>query len=181
MSGRRPRACMVALGVAVALGIVGCGGGLVMEREAAVGRFEDAARTFEADSTLWSNPEALLLAGELYADPALPTFDAERARDVLTRLTADFPDSEEVRRGAALLALMTELERVRDELGARTAELEGRAALTDTLTASREAAERDLQAMRRRIELLEAELEEARRELERLKAVDLRPRPGAPR
>jgi len=34
--------------------------------------------------------------------------------------------------------------------------------------------------VRRRVERLEADLEEARRELERLKAVDLRPRPGAP-
>jgi phage shock protein A len=54
-------------------------------------------------------------------------------------------------------------------------------ALTDSLAASREAAEQELQTMRRRIERLEAELEEARRELERLKAVDLRPRPGSPR
>jgi hypothetical protein len=155
-----------------------------MEREFAVGRFEDAARSFEADSTLWSNPEALLLAGRLYADPSLPTFEAERARAVLKRLAADFPDSDEAEQGRPLLGLLAQLvdlEGLREELVARTAELEGRAAQTDSLTASREAAERDLQAMRRRIELLEAELGEARRELERLKAVDLRPRPGTPR
>jgi hypothetical protein len=171
--------------VASLLGVIGCGGGgLLLEREIAVGRFEDAARTFESDSTLWSNPEALLLAGRLYADPSLPTFDIERAVPVLMRLIVEFPMSEEANRARPLATLVAELERVRVELEASTAELEGRAALADTLTAltaSREAAERDVEAMRRRIERLEAELEEARRELERLKAVDLRPRPGTPR
>ena len=169
------------LAVASLLGAVGCGGGLLMEREVGVGRFEDAARTFEADSTLWSNPQALLLAGRIYADPSLPTFDLDRAVPVLMRLVVEFPDSEEANRARPLATLVAELQRVQVELEARTAELQGRAALTDTLTASRDAAERDLQAMRRRVERLEAELEEARRELERLKAVDLRPRPGAPR
>ena len=177
--GARTGALVVALGPA--LGIVACATTHPFESEFARGRYEDAARTFEADSALWSSPEALLLAGRLYGDLTLPTFDVERARAALARLVEDFPESEEAERGRPLLTLLAEVARLREELGASTAALEGRVALTDTLTASREAAERDLQEMRRRIERLEAELEEARRELERLKAVDLRPRPGAPR
>jgi hypothetical protein len=100
---------------------------------------------------------------------------------VLSRLTADFPESAEASQGRPLLALLEEMESLRGELHARTAALEGRVALADSLAASREAAEQELQTMRRRIERLEAELEEARQELERLKAVDLRPRPGTPR
>jgi hypothetical protein len=144
-------------------------------------RWEDAARTFEGDSTLWASAQTLLLAGQFYADPTLPTFDPARAREVLSRLTTGFPGSVEADQGRPLLALLAELESLRGELHARTAALEGRMALTDSLAASRDAAEQELQTMRRRIERLEAELEEARRELERLKAVDLRPRPGSPR
>jgi hypothetical protein len=144
-------------------------------------RWEAAARTFEADSTLWASPQTLLLAGQFYADPTLSTFDQPRARQVLSRLTMGFPESLEAIAARPLLGLLAELESLGGELHARTAALEGRMALADSLAASRDSVEQELQTMRRRIERLEAELEEARQELERLKAVDLRPRPGSPR
>ena len=99
----------------------------------------------------------------------------------LERLTSGFRETTEAEQARPLLQLLDEIVRVGEELQARIAALEGRVALSDSLSAARAAAEQDLQTMRRRVERLEAELEEARRELERLKAVDLRPRPGAPR
>ena len=153
---------------ALALACAACAGPHAFERSLEEGRYADAARAFESDSTLWTSPEALLRAGRVYADPALPTFDAARARSALDRLVTGFPESEEAALGAPLLGLLGSLDRVNGEL----------LVLKDTLAASREAAERDLQLLRRRIEQLERDLREVRSELERLKAIDLRPRPG---
>jgi hypothetical protein len=164
----------------------GCATNRVFERYLEAGLYEDAVRTFEADSTLWNRPETLLLAGRMFADPTVPSFDAVRARSTLERLVTVFPESEEAAQGGILIPLLTrlaELGELERELDARTAELERRAAqavvtLADTLAAVQLAAERDLQALRRTIARLEADLDRAREELERLKAIDLRRRPG---
>jgi hypothetical protein len=183
MSGDRVRSGPVAVGVAaiVALASFGCATPHVFQRYVEAGLYEDATRTFESDSTLWSRPEVLLLAGRMFSDPSLPVFDPERARRALERLATGFPGSDEAAQADLLLSLLTQLEKLgqaEKELSARAAELETRAARADTLAASQtEAAERELDALRRRIERLEAELEQARQELERLKAIDLRRRP----
>ena len=161
-----------------------CASGASFEDLVEERRYEAAARTFEADSALQASPEALLLAAHFYSDRSLPTHDPERARAALERLTRDFAETMEAEQARPLLFLLTELALVEEELHARAAAVEalvGRVALTDSLGAAHAAAEEELETMRRRVERIEAELEEARRELDRLKAVDLRPRPGAPR
>lgn len=157
----------VAVAAALLLGAA-CAAPHAFERGLDEGRYEDAARAFESDSTLWTSPEALLRAGRVYADPALPTFDVARARSALDRLARDFPASEEAALAAPLLGLLGALDRIGGEL----------LVLKDSSAASREAAERDLQVVRRRVEQLERDLREVRSELERLKAIDLRPRPN---
>ena len=169
---------------ALALGAGGCATQQLFAKYFDEGLYQDAARAFEADSTLWSRPDALLRAARLYADPRLPVFDPHRAQEVIARLVAAFPESPEARQAATLLALLAQLEKMNADLSARSAELAQRTAQTDTLAASREAAEREVQTLRRQIQKLEAdleqirlELEQTRQELERLKAIDLRRRP----
>jgi hypothetical protein len=182
VSARRIGAGSVVLGVAIAaLGAGACASTSVFQRYVEAGLYEDATRTFESDSTLWSRPDALLLAGRMFSDPSLAVFDAERARRVLQRLATAFPESDEAAQADLIVPLLTQLEKVEEaekELSARAVELEARAARADTLAAaSQSAAERELQALRRTIQRLETELEQARQELERLKAIDLRRRP----
>lgn len=172
----------LALGVLGALALFsgGCAHTPLFTEYFDAGRYRDAARVFESDSTLLRRPDALLRAARLYSDPSLGVLDRSRARIVLERLVADFPKSSEARHGGMLLPVLLQLEKVDElnaDLSARIAELVGRAARTDTLAASRETAEREVQALRRRIQRLEADLEQARQELERLKAIDLRRRP----
>lgn len=172
----------LALGVLGALALFsgGCAHTPLFTRYFDAGRYPDAVRVFESDSTLLRHPDALLRAARLYSDPSLGVADRARARVVLERLVTDFPKSAEARQGRILLPLLLQLEavdRLNADLAARVAELGERAARTDTLAASSEAAEREVQALRRRIQRLEVDLEQARQELERLKAIDLRRRP----
>jgi hypothetical protein len=167
----------------LALGSAACATPGVFERYVQAGLYEDAARTFEQDSTLWSRPETLLLAGRVFADPTQPTFDIGRAQQALERLVAAFPASPEAEQAGVLLPLLTQLERLEElegelvALSGLTVKLDSLAARSDTLAASQLAAEQEAQALRRRIQRLEEELEQARLELERLKAIDLRRRP----
>ena len=162
------------------LGAAGCGAAKQHAFDGFVdaGRYEDAARTFAEDTTLWNRPDALARASRMFSDPELPTYDPARARTVLERLALGFPLSREAELMSPLLPLMSAVAEVRAELTARQARLDSLALHADTLGASREAAERELQALQQRVRRLEVDLEAARLELERLKAIDLRRRPG---
>ena len=145
------------------------------------GLYEDATRAFENDTTLWNRPDALLLAGRMFANPSLPVFEPTRARAALERLAERFPESPEATESAPLLPLLTALAEVKAELAAQSAKsAESQRLLgtqADTLAATQQAAALERETLQRRIRRLETELDEARRELERLKAIDLRRRP----
>jgi hypothetical protein len=168
--------------LSAAIALAGCAGAPhPFERYVEAGRYEEAARAFEADSTLWNRPETLMLAGRVFSDPSVSTFDIERARTALERILSAFPGSPEASQARIVLPLLVEVEGVRRELAARTAENAARAAQADTLIASREASERQIADLRGRLQVLQAELQQVKEELERLKAIDLGPRSGAAR
>ena len=173
------RACVgIGFAAVMVLGSEGCATRSAFDRFMGADLYEEAALAFQQDSTLWNDSEALLSAGQLFANPSLSVHDPAQARRVLERLVSAFPRTAEARQGGVVLALLTQMERGERELAALTTELHDRIAQADTLAASRKAAEGEIQALRRAVARLEADLENARQELERLKAIDLgRPPP----
>lgn len=176
MKHTKLRITYVGIVAAVALGGWGwgCASQSAFDRFLGANRYQEAALAFQQDSTLWNDPGALLAAGQLFANLALPVRDFGLARRALERLVTTFSRTSEAGQAAIVLALLTQMESDERELAALTTELDNRVVQADTLVASRKAAEAEIQALRRRVERLEADLEEARHELERLKAIDLR-------
>ncbi|MBI4519681.1 MAG: HAMP domain-containing protein [Gemmatimonadetes bacterium] len=140
--------------------------------------YVEAARAFDADSSLWKEPDALLRAGHLFANPTLPVYDATRARRTLERLVTEFPQSSQARQVGAMVPLLRVLEALELELAARAIELKERVQKATEMAASREAAALEIEALRQRVGRLEGDLRTTRQELERLKAIDLRPPRG---
>ena len=101
--------------VLVSLGISACTTSR-FQAHVAGERWLDAAEAFTADSALWRDPEVLFAAGLLFATPGRPTYDPERARDLLGRLAADHPGSARSREAAALLPLLDHVVALRAEL-----------------------------------------------------------------
>ena len=79
------------------------------------GRFEEAARAFEEDPSLLRDQRALLRAAIVYADPASPAHDPERARELLDRLIEERGDGEYARHARWVLAFLDELGRREEE------------------------------------------------------------------
>jgi hypothetical protein len=160
------------------------------DRYMADGRWADAARAFSADSSLRDNEHALYAAGVLYGTPGRPTFDPVIARDMLRRLLSRFPQSGHRDDASQRLALLDEVIRAHHEADAREHELTSR---IDSLAADARLLRTRLDSigaqgdqMRRTASRLEAELRDReeqlrvlRRELQRLKEIDLKPRPPA--
>src|SRR5262245_48920388 len=63
-------------------------------RYVSAGQWTDAAREFAADSTLRRSDFAMYEAGLLFGTPGRPTYDPPKARDVLSTLLAQFPESK---------------------------------------------------------------------------------------
>lgn len=80
------------------------------------GRWTEAAEAFAADTALQVKPDALFAAGVLFATPGRPTYDPERARGLLRRLTADYPRTAQARDAAVLLPLLDQVLTLREEL-----------------------------------------------------------------
>jgi hypothetical protein len=161
------------------------------DRYLAEERWADAARVFSADSSLLNNEHALYAAGVLYGTPGRPTFDPVIARDVLRRLLSRFPQSDHRNDAVERLALLDEIARARRDAADRERELTVRIdALTaetvqlharlDSLGAQSDQLRRNASRTEAELHDREEQLRTLRRELQRLKEIDLKPRPPAP-
>ena len=160
------------------------------DRYLSEGRWADAARVFSADSSLLNSDDAMYAAGVLYGSPERPTFDPAIASDVLRRLISRFPDSKHRSDAAARLALLDQIILARreaeDRQRALATEIEALTADTKLLRARLDSVSLQGDQLRRNTTRLEAELRDRdeqlrtlRRELQRLKEIDLKPRPPA--
>lgn len=142
------------------------------------GMFEEAARAYEADPSLSRSPRALYRAAQVHAYPGTSAYDPDRAREELQRLVERFPGSSYEPQARRLLSLLREMAGLRAELTEREASLRTLEGRVRRLEEERAGREEELDTLRLRARALEEELERTRLELERLKAIDLRRRPG---
>ena len=153
-------------------------------------RWTDAARVFAADTGLLNDEHALYEAGVLYGTPGRATFDADRSRALLRRLLSQFPQSKHRNAAADRLALLEEVARARRETEAHerelTAQIEMLTLETRQLRVRLDSIGGQTDQLRRNAARAEAELRERedqlralRLELQRLKEIDLKPRPPA--
>ena len=153
-------------------------------------RWADAARVFSADSSLRNDEHALYAAGVLYGTPGRPTFDPAIARDVLVRLLSRFPQSKHRDDASQRLALLDEVVHARRDAELRehalTLQIDSLTTDARLLRTRLDSAGAQGDQMRRTTSRLEAELRDRedqlrllRRELQRLKEIDLKPRPPA--
>jgi hypothetical protein len=177
------------LPIVVALGtFVGCRP-TSFDRSLTDERWLAADQAFSADSTLQNDEHALYQAAILYGSPNLPTYDPERARALLRQLFARFPNTSNGPAAADRLAFLDEISRARRDAALHEADLRRRiAAMSAALPPLRrrldslDAENRDLHQQVVRLEADVRASEAQRRslslELERLKAIDLKPRPA---
>lgn len=178
---------IVALGVVV--GVSACATGQ-FDRYLAEGRWADAARVFSADSSLLNNERALYAAGVLYGTPGRPTFDPVIARDVFRRLISRFPQSGRRDDAVEHLALLEEIMRARRDAEVRekvlttqidslTSESQQLRVRLDSISAQTDQTRRNTVRVESELRDREEQLRTLRRELQRLKEIDLKPRPPA--
>ena len=151
-------------------------------------QWADAARVFAADSSLQSDEHALYEAGVLYGSPGRPTFDAERSRFLLRRLVSRFPQSKYLADATDRLALLDEIARSKREsevhereltaqIDALTLETRQLHARLDSLSAQTDQFRRSAARAESELRDREEQLRVLRNELQRLKEIDLKPRP----
>jgi hypothetical protein len=168
--------------------VAACASATQFDRYMEESRWADAARAFSADSSLLNDDRALYAAGMLYGSPERPTFDAAIASDVLRRLISRFPQSKYRNDAASRLALLDQITRARHDADERqrqlAAEIETLTADTRLLRARLDSVSLQSDQSKRNTTRLEAELRDRdeqlrvlRRELQRLKEIDLKPRP----
>jgi len=179
-----------ALSTLLSCGGVACATTTQFDRDLDERRWADAARVFSADSTLLNNDRALYAAGVLYGSPERPTYDPAVASDLLRRLISRFPDSKYRGDASSRLALLDQVISARRDSEKRqrelAAEIEALTADTRLLRARLDSVSMQSDQIRRNSTRLEAELRDRdeqlrtlRRELQRLKEIDLKPRPPA--
>ena len=160
------------------------------DRYLAKQQWTDAARVFSTDSSLQNDEHALFEAGVLYGSPGRPTFDAERSRALLRRLMSRFPQSKYLGDATDRLALLDEIARSKRESEAHerelTAKIDALTLETHQLHARLDSLGGQTDQLRRSATRAEAELRDReeqlrvlRNELQRLKEIDLKPRPPA--
>lgn len=165
------------------------------DRHFEAGRWNDAARAFEADSSLHHRHDALYRAALVYGTPASDAYQPVRARQLLERVLALAPSRDRQEAALGMIRLLDEVERVRRSADQRD----------QHLRTERDALEREAARLRDRIVSLErrfnqqgeqndrlrrlaarlaADLREREQridalgeELDRLKEIDLRPPP----
>jgi hypothetical protein len=161
------------------------------DRYMASGQWVDAAREFSNDSLLQNNEEAIYQAAVLHGTPDRPTYDPTRARGLFQGLLTKFPGTKHRDDAAARMMLLDDVLRTRRLAAARERELEDRiAALTRETQVLRVRIDSSvvqsdsLRAAIARVETLrkdrETELAALRLELQKLKEIDLKPRPTRP-
>ncbi len=162
------------------------------DRELAAQRWSDAARTFSTDSALLHDERAVYLAGILYGTPSRPTYDPDRARGLFRRLLFQFPNTRYRADATDRLADMDALLRARDsntalrrelesKIAARTAEVQQLRAILDSTTARADLLRRNTARLESDLRDHDEQLRALRLELQRLKEIDLKPRPPSRR
>lgn len=109
--------------------LVGCSGTHAFHQHYLRADFRQAEHLFLADSTLREDPGAVYRAGLMYADPASPIRDAERAREQFEALLELDASPDHVHAGRMLIQLaertdsletrISDLRRDNDRLGTR--------------------------------------------------------------
>jgi len=161
------------------------------DRYMASGQWVDAAREFSSDSLLQNDEEAIYQAAILHGTPDRPTYDPTRARGLFQGLLTKFPGTKHRDDAAARMMLLDDVLRTRRVAAARERDLEDRIAKLERETQTlrvridSSAAQSDsLRGVIARVETLrkdrETELAALRLELQRLKEIDLKPRPTRP-
>lgn len=156
------------------------------------GRFTEAVRTFENDSSLHASERALYLAAVLHARPRSATYDPGRARELLSRLVLLHPESSYGSEALRLLPLLAEIEAQQEQAARRQRQASSRmkaveaeiASLrrhNDWLTDRFESKEGETAILQDIIARLEQQIRDRdlevqglREELDRLKQIDLR-------
>ena len=175
----------------IALGAMACRPA-PFQRYISEGRWSDAARAFGADSSLMNNERALYDAGLLFSSPARGEYDPVRAERLLRRLLTRFPSTPHQLEAADRLALLQRSLRDHDSTAAYARSVQSRIqalvvdsvrlhATLDSLTARNALLERNAARLEADARERDDQLRTLRVELERLKAIDLKPRPPRPR
>jgi hypothetical protein len=170
------------------VGATACAATTQFDRYLATQQWADAARVFTADSALQNDEHALYEAGVLYGSPGRPTFDAERSRALLRRLISRFPETKYLGDATGRLGLLDEMARVKRESDAHdrelSAQIEALTMETRLLHSRLDSLSGQSDQLRRSASRTEAELHDReeqirvlRTELQRLKEIDLKPRP----
>jgi len=168
------------------------------DRHLAAGRWHDAAHAFRTDSSLHDDPQALYRAALVFASPDRETYDPATARALFARLVEQHPSSKYVEPASHYIALLDEIERVRNASLVRERELEQDVRRLQTKIVLLQSEIMKLEAkmakqsqnaatmtalverLEMSLRLCEEQLRDARAELANLKAIDLRnpPRSG---
>lgn len=175
----------------IALGAVACRP-TPFQRYLSEERWSDAARAFGADSSLMDNERALYEAGLLFSSPSRGEYDPARAERLLRRLLTRFPSTSHRIEATDRLALVERARRDRDSTAAYTRSVQSRIQMLvadsirlhttlDSLTARNALLERNTARIEADARERDDQLRSLRIELERLKAIDLKPRPPRPR
>jgi Trp operon repressor len=160
------------------------------ERDLSAQQWSDAALIFASDTSLQHDEQALYRAGILFGTPGRPTYDAAKARELLSALVTQFPSTDHRDDANARMLLLDEIVRIQRDSARTERDLEARVStLTRESQALRARADSSmtlndsLRAVIARMDVerreRESQLQALRRELQRLKEIDLKPRPPA--
>lgn len=89
-----------------------------VQQHVAPGRSEDATAVGARDATLSWDPDALYEAAAFHASPGRPTYDPDRAAELLSVFIERFPSDARRRDASERLALVNEVRALRAELRA---------------------------------------------------------------
>lgn len=158
-------------------------------------RWSDAALEFTADSTLRRNERSLFRAAQVFGSPHSSAFDPDRARALFEDFVQLYPGSDQVPSALSFIAMLDEMQRIRNENTLRERELrdeirtltheverlEGRIRWFESRFIAQEEQNQTLRRIADRLEsdlrVREDELRTLQDELDRLKDIDL----GSPR
>ena len=151
------------------------------------GRWAEAAQAFAADSSLLNDERALYEAGVLYSSPNRGIYDPERARELLRRLVARFPDTRYRVDATDRAALLDSVLQARASVGREqeletqittlTAQMQRLRAARDSMAVKGDTLQRAVAALTADLRERDDQLRALRLELARLKAIDLKRRP----
>jgi hypothetical protein len=151
-------------------------------------RWADAAAALTADSSLLNNEHELYRAGVLFGTPARPTYDPARAHALFAALIARFPQSPYRDDATARLNLIDAVTHANADAAAKTRDVESKiaelTAESHALSLRLDSAMTQRDSLRGAVVKLEADrrdrddqIRALRLELQRLKEIDLKPRP----